>query len=296
MNHSFFFKKGVLSRTALPLFFALCLAAGIFSGCDTGVGGYTSPPDVPVIQSVSIKSSKTQTEMTDQGGTITVTWGAVSGAASYEVYYAPKDPDTPTIPVTPAQTVSGTIADITAADIGNNTMNYYVWVKAVNTGGTSAPSDPASTLDRFMGMWTASNSMDGFSITNAEVLYRMLWSGSDDYDVIEYIRAVIPFNNNNSVDFNGNEGPAGIIVIEYDASVDSNIYWSHVAGKYFNAIYYYGLTGNGGAESSAYFGHAADPPSGPDVEDVNAAIAKFTLPAKDSFIDSNYAAEYEWEE
>jgi hypothetical protein len=291
MKHSVFFKKGVLSRTVLPLFFALCLAAGMFSGCDTGVGGYTSPPDVPVIQSVSITSNFTQESNSEEEktGTITVTWGAVSGAASYEVYYAPKNPDTPTIPATPAKTITGTSATITAAGIGYYTMNYYVWVKAINTGGTSAPSAPASTLDRFMGTWTASYG-DYYYITNADVLYDM-----GGFGYLGYIRAIVPFNNGASVDFNNHNGPAGVIIIEYDDDYMGSSGWTWAgAPNYFNAVYYYGLSGSGEG-ATAYLGAAADLPGGPEVDDVDEAIAKFTFTDKDEYIVSGVAAEYAWE-
>ena len=284
-------------RKVLPVFAALCLAAGaaLFSGCDLG----GSPPPAPVIRSVSIKSNNIQTDMTDQGGTITVTWGAVEWATSYQVYYAPNVIEVPVIPAVPALTVNTTTAaitaTITAAGIGNDTMDYYVWVKAVNGNGESAPSAPASTLDRFKGTWTASYG-DYYYITNADVLYDNTdWPG---YGVHGFIRAVIPFNNGETVNFNGHTGPAGVIIIEYDDSYMSDpgttgYTWAG-APHYFNAVYYYGQSGSG-AGAAAYLANAWAT-GGPEVDTVDEAIAKFTLADKDAYISSNNAVEYEWSE
>jgi hypothetical protein len=241
--------------------------------------------------------------MTDQGGTITVTWGAVAGAKTYEVYYAPEalppSSNIPSIPADPAKTVNVTTAAITAAEIGNDTMNYYVWVKAVNDGGKSAPSKPVSTLDRFMGHWKDTNGYDdGIYITNADYLYEMF----PGFGIHGYIRAIIPFGE--SVAFNGNTGAAGVIIIEYDAGymTDEDNGWAWAGSpNYFNAVYYYGLTG-GGEGSGAYFGTAADlagsygsPDYGCEVSSVDAAITKFTLEDKDDYVFSGVAAKYEWE-
>jgi hypothetical protein len=260
-----------------------------------------APPPAPVIQSVSIKSSNTQTNTTDQGGAITVTWGAVTGATGYEVYYAAEDlPPTgmiPSIPEVAAKTVTvpTTTATITATGIGNDTMNYYVWVKAVNGNGASDPSEPASTLDRFIGHWTDPMGYDdGMYITNADFLYEIM----EGYGVYGYIRAVVPFNNNQSVNFNTHNGPAGVIIIEYDDGIMSGSYWTWAgAPNYFNAVYYYGLSGSG-VGATAYLGVATkidDYSTGPEVADVDAAIAKFTLADKDSYISAGVAAAYEWE-
>jgi hypothetical protein len=219
----------------------------------------------------------------------------VAGAAYYEVYYAPNVTETPSIPAAPAVTAVTASATITATDIGNDTMNYYVWVKAANAIGKSAPSWPASTLDRFMGTWTAGFG-DYFCITNADVLY-----DNDQYPghgVFGYVRAIIPFNNGGSVNFNSaaNSGPAGVIIVEYDDSYMSDeSSWSWAgAPNYFNAVYYYGLSGSG-TGAAAYLGWPYDV-DGTEVDSVDAAIAKFTFDARNTYINVAYAAEYEWSE
>jgi hypothetical protein len=112
---------------------------------------------------------------------------------------------------------------------------------------------------------------------------------------------VVPFENGSeTVDFNGNIGPAGIIVVEYDRSVDDNMYWSHKPDNYFNAIYYYGLGVRG--KLSAYLGSAADLEGtydeedyGCDVANVGDAIAKFTFADRGKYISPAVAADYYWE-
>jgi hypothetical protein len=291
---SFFLNRTGRTGVLPPqLLLALCLAAAL-SGCDTGTGTALIPAP-PVIQAVAIKSSNTQQSgyMEDQGGAITVTWGAVAGAVLYHVYYAPNITAAPSVPETPAATVTATTAAITGPGIGNNTMNYYVWVKAVNGGGESAPSEPASTLDRFMGTWTAGYG-DYYYLSNADVYYD---GNYNDSTVLGYIRAVVPFNNGGPVDFNGKTGPAGVIIIEYDKdSIGGDWTWAGDP-NYFNAVYYYGLSGSGEGARMC-LGNATNIPlyTGSEVSSVEAAIAKFTLAAKDSFVSSSFIAEYEWSE
>jgi hypothetical protein len=240
-----------------------------------------------------IKSNNTQTTMTGQGGTISLTWGAVSGATSYEVYYAAAEPDIPSIPTSPALTVTTTSATITANNIGDNTMDYYVWVKAVNASNEKSPaSPPASTLERFIGMWSGGWD-DYYIITNADVMYDMGYGSS----VYGYIRAVVPFDNgsdNVSVQVGGvtHTGAAGVIIVEYDEGYMQDSGWTY-NGNLFNASYYYGLTGSG-AGSSSGMGFAFDTAPGPEVDTVDAAIAKFTLTDMDDFV--TISAEYEWSE
>jgi hypothetical protein len=67
---------------------------------------------------------------------LTVTWGAVTDAASYEVYYAADAtaPGADAAAITTGVTISGTTATITGLDNGTS---YNVYVRAVNAGGKS---------------------------------------------------------------------------------------------------------------------------------------------------------------
>ena len=102
------------------------------SGFSPGTSGTptspTPPPAAPTISSVSAGNAS-----------LTVTWSAVSGAASYEVYYRQGTNDS-----SGAQKYSET-AGLSAQITGlTNGSLYYVWVKAKSAAGTSAFSAPSS--------------------------------------------------------------------------------------------------------------------------------------------------------
>jgi hypothetical protein len=68
-------------------------------------------------------------------GTLNVTWTAVTGATSYNVFYA-KSPSIPTTSTTTVKNSTTTSASIT----GLSTGQYIVIVTAVNSSGVSGPS------------------------------------------------------------------------------------------------------------------------------------------------------------
>jgi hypothetical protein len=70
-------------------------------------------------------------------GSISVSWGAVTGADQYDIFYSTGT----TAPSTPAQTVSGTGTTITGL---TNGTTYRVWVRGKNTTGTGTISAYAS--------------------------------------------------------------------------------------------------------------------------------------------------------
>jgi hypothetical protein len=199
------------------------------------------------------------TYLENQGGKLFVSWPEVPGATSYEVHYAPRVTTAPLIEAATSVSVAGgaaTSTEIVNAAIGENTMNYYVWIKAVNAAGTGAASAPTSTLDFFQGTWEPSNyAGDSYFISNADIYYDLFgYMG-----FLGYIRAVLPAN---VTTFNGHEGPAGVMIIEYDRDITDGFGWDHAPGKYFGAQYYYGLSGAGASAGSAMFIGAASDPSG----------------------------------
>lgn len=72
---------------------------------------------------------------------LTVTWSAVSGATSYEVYYHTEDNSAAATRFTGDPDETDTICVITGL---NNGTPYHVWVKARNSGGNSGFSGGAS--------------------------------------------------------------------------------------------------------------------------------------------------------
>jgi fibronectin type 3 domain-containing protein len=104
-------------------------------------------------------------------GSITVSWNAVLSADSYNLYYAESGtrPETPSV-----SPISGTSHSINGL---TNGTTYYVWVQAVNSGGTSAvsplsaaapremPPRPATGTELRAGQWTA-NTLSSSSQTD----------------------------------------------------------------------------------------------------------------------------------
>jgi hypothetical protein len=238
---------------------------------------------------------------TNEGGKITITWKPVPGATSYDVYYAPR---TTTVPAFESaalvqSNVTSTTIEITDTGIGENTMNYFAWVKAYNPAG-NALSVPASTLEFWQGTWEVSNGMgDYYYITNADVLYDF-WNY---YGFMAYIRAVLPADVDT---FNGYPGSAGVIIIEYDRDFfydedtnDEGLEWTYTPGKFFNALYYYGAKGSGGPGSSAYIGAASNqtsPSAGSETSTFNEAKAKFTFADIEDHYGVASGVDYLWTE
>jgi hypothetical protein len=73
----------------------------------------------------------------DAFGALTVTWGAVTGAASYDLYYHTANNSGA------ATLVNGAASPHTLTGLANGTL-YYAWVRARNAGGESALSAAAS--------------------------------------------------------------------------------------------------------------------------------------------------------
>jgi hypothetical protein len=154
-----FFEKGVIMfvrffsgqkntwfSKAVETAFVLVVAVLVFTGCPQPTGSGGGLPAKPVITSV-VPNSTTS---------LTVTWGAASGAVYYEVYYASAGSPMPeNTNVSNLTTKSATLSSLTA-DGG-----YTVWVKAVNEAG-SVVSDPWGTkvynpapLEDLEGTWVS---------------------------------------------------------------------------------------------------------------------------------------------
>jgi hypothetical protein len=119
---------------------------------------------------------------------ITVSWAAVTGATSYEVYYSTAT----TIPDSSAFTVTGLNRTITSL-INGTTYNF--WVKAINTNGTSGASPMASGKPiGNMGTVTASPSESGELVLNWATV-----NGADQYDVYYNTSNSIPTNPSQTV-------------------------------------------------------------------------------------------------
>jgi len=118
--------------------FAVIALAILFMACDLengnkggSQGGDTTPAIPTNVRAVAVSSTS-----------ISVTWNAVSGATSYEVYY-----ETGSVPITRLTTVTQNSYTHTSLQ-PNSTYNYYITSK--NNAGTSDYSSRASATTQSM--------------------------------------------------------------------------------------------------------------------------------------------------
>jgi len=112
---------------------------------------------------------------------ITVTWTAVPGAGSYEVYYS----TTTTIPLTPTDTITGLSKTITGL---TNGTRYNFWIKAVYANGTRETS-PAASGKPIGNIGTVTLSAGGSGILT---LNWTAVAGADQYEVYYSAANTIP--------------------------------------------------------------------------------------------------------
>jgi hypothetical protein len=170
----------------------LVLTATIPNGTDRGTD-YTQDFTL-TIDAVAVPGIPNALSLVAGDSMLGVTWEAVAGATSYDVYYS----DSATPPPSPVKTVTGTaFANIT--DLTNGIL-YYVWVKAKNNLGVSdfstvASGSPAAVviptgLNRYFQSLPYSAAYayydDGFAVdTTAKIFYQYgdstfdtKWSGT----------------------------------------------------------------------------------------------------------------------
>jgi hypothetical protein len=104
------------------------------------------PPELPPDFRVTLLTGDEELDLT---------WPAVAGAASYEVYYSasptPPDPGITNLPPEPEKGLVSAAAPADESDRGGaliqglqNGVPYYLWVRGVNTAGRSAYSTPGT--------------------------------------------------------------------------------------------------------------------------------------------------------
>ncbi len=111
--------------------FALLAASAAITLACGGSGGGSSAPTVP--------SAPTGLVATPGTAQVTLTWTAVSGATSYDVYWS----TTPGVTKSSGTRIAGATSPYQHAGLSNGTTYYYV-VTALNAAGESADSAQAS--------------------------------------------------------------------------------------------------------------------------------------------------------
>jgi hypothetical protein len=104
-----------------------------------GVSEYSDSASGTPLATLTTLEKPVITSVTPGDGSLTVTWGAVSGAASYEVYHHTSNTTTGATKF--GEDYTGTTATITGL---TNETTYYVWVRTKTSEGVSEYSDSAS--------------------------------------------------------------------------------------------------------------------------------------------------------
>lgn len=176
----------------------------------------------------------------------------VTGAVSFEVYYAPRiGSAAPSIAQAVMATTDTNSIVITDNAIGQTTMNYQVWVKARDAGGVTSEPVTVNTFDFFTGTWQPFNEAgDKYQIFNdGRLIY-----GMPGFEFQSFVRGIIPYGERI---INGNvRAPSYVLIIEYDRNTLQNV--NITPGKYFGAQYIHTAEGTGGINSRARMGAASD--------------------------------------
>jgi hypothetical protein len=240
---------------------------------DTPRAPLAGPVPVVAVENYNHYDSAASEYTTDQGGKLRVSWAPVPGATSYDIYYAPRITTAPEITEAVAVSgVTGTSREIIGTAIGENTMNYYVWITAKNSVGSGKESAPSSTLDWFLGgpdstlgeWWSG---FDTYYFTSADILYEP--DGYPEWGWYGYVRAVTPDPANSR----------GVMIFEYDRDTMETSSWSldgdDDTEDYFSAQYYTQIIRPNGTLytqlSTAYAKNSNDT----EVNTVGEALARF---------------------
>jgi hypothetical protein len=165
----------ITGLTNYTLYYVWVKAKNSAGSSDFSQSSSGTPTETPVVL-----AQPTITSIVPGDGSLTVTWGTVSGAENYEVYsHTSNTSADATKFATEFTTTTATITGLT------NGTTYYVWVKAKNSGGESEYSDPLTgvpfdptLLTALKGTW-ASSYGEEFIINDTEFFSG--WGGTTTY-------------------------------------------------------------------------------------------------------------------
>jgi hypothetical protein len=246
---------------------ALTLA---FAACKNPSGPGLEPPSAPAPPPAPTLIAGTNS--------ITVTWEAVSGASSYEVYYGTSKNIGAAIKLA---VPSGTSTTISGLSLGL----YHVWIAAKGPGGTSAYSAPGSVK-----LWDRGllNNLKGYWDSFADVV--MISEGALTYDdcgtTAMYDWPSTSYTGE-IVDISAIDADSGVIVVRYAEKPDSP-YTSGKGTSDYHGIYYKKSTEDW---SAVKFGQALYTGAA-NIVSLEAAVEQFSPANSAAMVTTNWDAIY----
>ncbi|MDR0654736.1 MAG: fibronectin type III domain-containing protein [Treponema sp.] len=215
-----------------------------------------------------------------------VSWAAVSGAGSYELYYSTSDTLTGDTAKVTASASPATITGLT------NGTDYHIWLKAIGAPQATEASDPKTgkpeaiqltgsatpTLADLSGVWDSGYSGDVYTVTGTTLYY-------------DNVGGTIRYVNNF-------DASSGVIIIEYTEEGKAKYYDAYESTPpyapippaydppgYFQAVYYKEFsTGTSVKMGSAFDASRSGHLAAPETATLAEAITKFTLARESDFI------------
>jgi hypothetical protein len=146
------FSLSLLLSKRLSFLFALLISLTLIVGCGGGGGGGTTTTSGGT---TTAPSAPTGVTAATGDGQVTISWSAVSGATSYNIYMASQSGVTKSnySTLTNGMKHEGVTSPYTHTSLTNGTIYYFV-VTAVNSAGESSESSQVSaTPSLFTGTW-----------------------------------------------------------------------------------------------------------------------------------------------
>jgi len=160
------------TKKTATLMAAVLIIALLLSSCDSNI-------KEELIEAGSAPSAPGTLTITPGNGQLTVSWSAVSGADSYDVY-SYTDNDSPAAEL--FENTTGTTSTVTGL---TNGILRYVWVKAKNTAGSSGFSQVGQGIPVDSAV-TAPSTPGTLTVTPGNTQLTVSWSaidGATSYDV-----------------------------------------------------------------------------------------------------------------
>ena len=162
------------ARNSLLCFF-MALGAGFLVACGGGGGGgggSTTPQETPAAPGTpSVLSAEVQSASVQSASEILVTWSAVQGATSYNLYRSTNRDGTYTLVAANISALSYLDTALSAEDIG-----YYYQLEACNSGGCSSRS-PAVLASREFSVYLSDSAAEGVEYSGPNGSNGLTWKG-----------------------------------------------------------------------------------------------------------------------